>query len=242
MKFDKPVVKGTFLKRYKRFLTDIELAEDHNGNKIGEIITAHTANTGSMKTCVAEGWPVLLSFNDSPTRKLKYSLELTYNGKTWIGVNTAVPNKISLEAINNGTISQLQDYENIKPEAKIGESRIDIYLFDGDKKTPTNECYVEVKNVSMIEGTTAVFPDAVSERGQKHLRELISLKEKGIRACMLYIIQREDVESFAPAKSIDPEYARLLKLAYDKGVEILPYRCKVNERGVEVDKLLPFQL
>lgn len=242
MKFDRPIVKGKFLKRYKRFLTDIELLENHGTNKMGDIITAHTANTGSMKTCIGENWPVLLSFNDSPTRKLKYSLELTYNGKTWIGVNTAIPNKISIEAILDGTIKELQGYAHIKPEAKIGDSRIDILLHDGDKKNPTNLCYVEVKNVSMIKEQYGIFPDAVSERGQKHLRELIQLKEQGIRACMLYIIQREDVEIFAPAKEIDPEYARLLKEAHDKGVEIFPYRCSVNEEGVQVKKKLSFEL
>lgn len=243
MKFDKPIVKGVILKRYKRFLADIELSEDHGEHKKGEVITAHTANTGSMKTCWEPGWPVLISFNDSPTRKLKYSLEMTHNGNTWIGVNTAIPNKISVEAIADGTIKELQGYETIKPEAKIGKSRIDIYLYDGDKKAPTKQCYVEVKNVTMLQDERrAIFPDGVSERGQKHLKELISLKEQGIRACMLYIIQRRDVEVFAPAIEIDPEYARLLKEAHKAGVEILPYQCLIDEKGVQVEKLLPYEL
>lgn len=242
MKFDKPIVKGKLLKRYKRFLADVELLEDHGENKVGDIITAHTANTGSMKTCIGENWPVLISFNDSPTRKLKYSLELTHNGTTWIGVNTSIPNKIAIEAIQNGTISELQGHAHIRPEVKIGESRIDILLHDGDKKNPTNLCYVEVKNVSMIKDNYGIFPDAVSERGQKHLKELIQLKSQGIRACMLYIIQREDVEIFSPAVEIDPAYAGLLKKAFEAGVEVLPYRCSVNEQGVEVKSLLPFEL
>ena len=232
MKFETPVLKGKILKRYKRFLADIELEN-------GEMITAHTANTGSMKTCWEPGWDVLVSFHDNPKRKLKYSLEMTHNGNSWIGVNTSLPNKLGKEAIEDGTIKELQGYKTLKPEAKIGKSRIDILLKDG----PSDECYVEIKNVTLLgEKKKALFPDSVSERGQKHLRELTELKKQGIRAAMLYIVQREDVNSFSPAKDIDPEYARLLKEAYDEGVEVLAYQCSLNEDEIKIQKPIKVDL
>jgi sugar fermentation stimulation protein A len=243
MKFEQKLIKGIILKRYKRFLADIKLLEDTPINKKGDIIVAHTANTGSMKTCWAENWTVLLSYHDNPKRKLKYSLEMTHNENTWIGVNTGLPNKLGLEAINDGTIEELQGYESIKPEEKIGDSRIDIYLYSGDKKEPTDQCYVEIKNVTLLgEDRIALFPDSKSERGQKHLRELTELKKNNIRACMLYIVQREDVDSFSPASEIDPKYSQLLKEAEQVGVEILVYQCKLNELGVKIYKKLPYKL
>ena len=243
MKFEEKLIPGKILKRYKRFLADINLDVDNGPNVKGEVITAHTANTGSMKTCWAENWPVLISYHDNPKRKLKYSLEMTHNGTTWIGVNTAVPNKLGPEAILDGTITELQGYETIKPEEKIGNSRIDIYLYSGEKKEPTDQCYVEIKNVTLLGGDKlATFPDGVSERGQKHLKELINLKSQGIRSCMLYIVQREDVEMFSPADDIDPEYGRLLREAEACGVEILVYQCKLTETEIKIVKSLPYKL
>ncbi|TNE97428.1 MAG: DNA/RNA nuclease SfsA [Deltaproteobacteria bacterium] len=232
MQFQDPLVEGTILKRYKRFLADVELPN-------GEIITAHTANTGSMKTCWEPGWKVLMSFHDNPKRKLKYSLEMIHNSTTWIGINTSLPNKMAVEAIENGTIKELQGYAKIKPEAKIGNSRIDILL----TRENAEQCYVEVKNVTLLgEKKKALFPDAVSERGQKHLKELTGLVKDGIRSAMLYIVQREDVTSFSPADDIDPEYGRLLREAKKAGVEILCYQCKLTPKGIEVIKPLPVEL
>jgi sugar fermentation stimulation protein A len=232
MQFLDPLVEGTILKRYKRFLADVELPN-------GEIITAHTANTGSMKTCWEPGWKVLMSFHDNPKRKLKYSLEMIHNSSTWIGINTSLPNKMAVEAIENGTIKELQGYTKIKPEAKIGNSRIDILLTKENNK----QCYVEVKNVTLLgDQKKALFPDAVSERGQKHLKELTGLVKDGIRSAMLYIVQREDVTSFSPADDIDPEYGRLLREAKKAGVEILCYQCKLTPKGIEVTKPLPVEL
>lgn len=243
MKFETKLIKGIIHKRYKRFLADVELLEDTEINKKGDIIVAHTANTGSMKTCWEAGWNVLLSYHDNPKRKLKYSLEMTHNENTWIGVNTALPNKLAFEAIQNGVVKEVQGYEHIKPEAKIGNSRIDLWLYNGEKKNPTDQCYVEVKNVTLLGNDGVVlFPDGVSERGQKHLRELIGLKREGIRACMLYIVQREDVSIFSPAKEIDPTYAALLKEAYAEGVEILVYQCSLSNLAVDVVKSIPFNL
>jgi len=226
MKFTAPLIYGKILKRYKRFLCDIELDD-------GSIIVAHSANTGSMKTCWEPGWKCALSYHDNPKRKLKYSLEMTYNGKTWIGVNTSLPNKIAIEAIQDGTIKELQGYPTLKPEAKIGKSRIDILL----SHEGTDKCYVEVKNVTLKgEGDDVLFPDGVSTRGQKHLEELIALKEEGIRACMLFIVNREDAKTFSPADHIDPTYGELLRKASQAGVEILVYSCEVNPEGIKVHK------
>ena len=239
MKYDHPLTPGKILKRYKRFLADVRLEN-------GEVITAHTPNTGSMKTCWEPEWDVLLSYHDSPTRKLKYGLEMTHNGKTWINVNTSMTNKIALEALKNGQIKEMEKYSFFKPEVKIGQSRIDILAFNGPDENPKNateKCYIEVKNVTLLgEKSTALFPDAVSTRGQKHLRELIEIKKSGHESAMLYIINREDTSSFAPAHEIDPEYAELLTQAEKAGVQILPYRCHLNESEVVIDQLVPYKL
>ncbi len=232
MDFENTLIPGKILKRYKRFLADIELED-------GEVIVAHTANTGSMKTCWEPGWPVLLSHHDNPKRKLKYSLELTHNGDTWIGINTSLPNKVAAEGIQSGVVKELQGYENLKPEAKVGKSRIDILL----SNNKDDLCYVEVKNVTLLgENRAAIFPDAVSTRGQKHLEELTSLVKEGIRSAMLFVVNREDVDTFSPADHIDPDYGRLLREAHDAGVEILAYQCHVGPTGIALKKKLPVKL
>jgi sugar fermentation stimulation protein A len=227
MKFKTPLISGFFIKRYKRFLADIIVEE--------KIVVAHTANTGSMKNCLGENWPVLLSFHDSPTRKLAYSFEMIFNGKSWIGINTSQTNRLAIEAIRNGTIKELQGYCDLKPEVKTGLSRIDILL----SNSPDDHCYVEVKNVTLInDDDQCLFPDAVSERGQKHLRELLLLKEKGHRAVMLFIVQREDCSFFKIDNSIDQIYCDLLKEVIAKGVEILVYQCKLTPEEIVVHKKL----
>jgi sugar fermentation stimulation protein A len=231
MEYSTPLVEGTIIKRYKRFLVDVEL-------KNGEVITAHSANTGSMKTCLEPGWKCLLSFHDNPKRKLKYGLEMTSNGDTWIGVNTHLPNKIVLEAIKNGEIKELEGYDFIKPEYKVGDSRIDIFLSRYDQ-----QCFVEIKNVTMLgDKGIALFPDAKTERGQKHIRELTDLIKKGHRGVMFYLVQREDVDRFMPAVEIDPEYSKLLKEGHKNGLEILVYQCSMKRDGIKIRKSLPFKL
>ena len=232
MKFQSKLIEGKILKRYKRFLADIEID--------GEVVTAHTANTGSMKTCWEPGWRAAVSFHDNPKRKLKYSLEMTHNGDSWIGVNTSLPNALTQEAIEDETINELSGYKKLKREKTIGDSRIDIFLSDHETQP---DCYVEVKNVTLLnENWVISFPDGVTKRGQKHLMELMKIKSSGLRAVMVYIIQREDVDSFTPAKEIDPEYAKLLKEAQEVGVEILPYQCKIDTEEVKVLKKLPYTL
>lgn len=227
MKFKTPLISGYFIKRYKRFFADVQIEN--------EIVVAHTANTGSMKNCLGEKWPVLLSYHDSPTRKLKYGFEMINNGNSWIGVNTSLTNKLAIEAISNGMIKELQGYSDLKPEVKIGLSRIDILL----SNNLNDQCYVEVKNVTLIDNDGhCLFPDAVTERGQKHLRELLNLKEKGIRTVMLFIVQREDCNYFKIENPIDPTYCQLLKEVIKKGVEVLVYQCKLNSEEIFVYKKL----
>lgn len=200
-----------------------------------EIVVAHCANTGTMKTCLQEGWGALMSFHDSPTRKLKYSFEMINNGKTWIGINTAMTNHLAIEGIRNGIISELQGYKELKPEAKIGQSRIDILLSNGE----TEQCYVEVKNVTLIdEEGHALFPDAVTERGLKHLNELLELKRQGIRTVMLFVVQREDTHSFKVEQAIDIAYCQKLKEVIKEGVEVLVYQCKLTPEEIIIHKKL----
>ncbi len=224
MKFKNKLIPGTIRKRYKRFLSDIELSS-------GEVITAHVPNTGSMKTCWEPGWKVYLSQSDDPKRKLKYTLEMTNNGQTNICVNTAMTNKLVREALEQKNITELEAYNEIRPEKKVHDSRLDFYL----TQEGLVDAYVEVKNVTLLgKNQTALFPDSVSTRGQKHLKDLIKLKEEGHRSVMLYIVNREDVTKFAPAKDIDPEYAKLLKEAYRKGVEVLAYQCDLSADKIEI--------
>ena len=240
MKFLTPLKEGTILKRYKRFLADIQLPS-------GEIITAHTANTGSMKTCWEPGWKAIISFHDNPKRKLKYSLEMTHNGKTWIGINTSLPNKLAKEAIENGLIKELKGYPFIKPEVKTGDSRIDLLLSkEKEADTKKDQFFVEIKNVTLKgddhQKKAALFPDAVSTRGQKHIQELIRLHKEGYNAALLFIVQREDVDYFSPAKEIDPVYSELLKKANKEGVLILAYQCSMSKKEIIVNRSIPVKL
>lgn len=226
------LIQGKILKRYKRFLSDVELPD-------GTVVTAHTPNTGSMKTCWEPGYTVCLSRSENPKRKLPYTLELTHNGKTWINVNTGRTNQLAVEAIREGVITELAGYPVLKREQKVGNSRIDLLL----EKEGSPPCYVEVKNVTLLGAPKkATFPDSVSARGLKHLQELTALTEQGLRSCMLFIVSREDVECFGPAFSLDPEYAEGLVRAKKAGVEILAYRCRVSPEKTKVTHRLPLKI
>ncbi|MFL5783827.1 MAG: DNA/RNA nuclease SfsA [Bacteriovoracaceae bacterium] len=231
MRWEIPLQVATLKKRYKRFLADIELG--------GKLLTAHVPNTGSMLSCWEPDWKCAISVSNNPARKMPHTLELIHNGETWIGVNTANANKLVKLWLENRFLPELTGYPVIQPEKKIGDSRVDFYL-EGHKESPA--CYVEVKNVTLKLNGEAQFPDSVSERGQKHLRELMKLKKEGLRAVMLFVVQREDVGTFKPAASIDPEYARLLREAHKAGVEILVYQCKMDTKELKLGKSLPFTL
>lgn len=231
MKWTDALIEATLLKRYKRFLADIKLGDKE--------FTAHVPNTGSMQSCWEPNWKCAISTSNNPSRKMPHTLELTHNGETWIGVNTANANKLAKLWLTQGLIEGLEGYATVTPEKKIGDSRIDFFL----ENHPTlPACYVEVKNVTLKLDGVAQFPDSVSERGQKHLRELMALKEQGFRAAMLYVVQREDVSVFKPAASIDAKYAQLLKEAHSKGVEIFVYQCKMGIDELGLKRSLPIDL
>lgn len=223
---------GRLINRYQRFLADVELAD-------GTIVTAHCPNSGSMKGCASTGSQVLLSRSDKPKRKLPYTWELVEVNGGWVGINTGHPNRLVREGIEQGVIRELQGYASIKPEVRYGgeNSRIDL-LLDG----PSGLCYVEVKNVTLVEGTQAFFPDAVTVRGQKHLRELMAMVRQGHRAVIFYVVQRQDSVSVSAADSIDPEYGRLLRLAVTNGVEALAYHALVTPEEICLDHRLPVLL
>jgi sugar fermentation stimulation protein A len=231
VKWESPLLEGIILKRYKRFLADIKLDDN--------IITAHVANTGSMKSCWESGQKCAISKSENPNRKLPYSLELTHNDKSWIGVNTANANKLAKHWLTENLIEEFSGYQEITPEKTFGKSRIDFYL-SGHSDLP--DLYVEVKSVTLVEKQIALFPDSISTRGQKHLEELMHLKKAGLRAAMLFIVQREDCEEFRPATEIDPDYAHLLKQAQKTGVEILCLQAQIDLKGFQLKRKLPIIL
>ncbi len=230
MVFKNKLIRGKLIQRYKRFLCDIEL---DNGN----IVIAHCTNSGSMKSCIEEGAPVYLTPHNDPKRKTQFTWEMIYINNHWIGINTSIPNLLVAEAIKNKQIPGLNMYNHVKREVKFGDSRFDVYA-----ENETEKCFIEVKNVTLKEGNKALFPDSVTTRGQKHLNTLVEVKKSGIRAVMVYVIQRQDIEVFEPAKEIDPQYAKTLKYAYQNGVEIFPIMAKVDPTGIDLCKEIPFEL
>ncbi len=224
MQFAQTLLSGKLIKRYKRFLADVELQD-------GTVVTAHCPNSGSMKTCAEPGWEVRLSRADNPKRKLKYTWELVHNGVCWIGINTHLANTLAVEAIQKGRIAELEGYRSVRTEVSYGQnSRVDILL-----ESEHERCYVEVKNVTLVEADGVYrFPDSVTKRGLKHLHELRDMVAQGHRAVMLFAIQRSDGSHFEPAAHIDLEYARALKEAQAAGVELLAYRAQISPQGIEL--------
>jgi len=233
MKFMQPLIKARLIRRYKRFLADMELAD-------GAMVTVHTSNTGSMKGCCAPGSHAWLSDSGSDTRKYPLSWELVEaDHGTLTGINTSWPNKLVHEAIENGTIAELQGYQLIRHEVNYGHerSRIDLLLEDHAKGL----CYVEVKNVTLVEDGLAMFPDAVSTRGSKHLRELAAMVAEGHRAVIIYCIQRGDAHVLSSADAIDPVYGRTLREAMAAGVEALAYRADVSPESIVLKQRIPIK-
>jgi len=221
MRFKSRLIRGTLIQRYKRFLADVRLAS-------GEVVTAHCTNTGSMMGCKEPGSAVYISRSENLNRKLLYTWELIRANNTWVGINTMHPNKLVPEAVEAGRITELSGYQTIRREVKVSaHTRLDLCL-----EGASGSCYVEVKNVTLAVNGVAAFPDAVSERGTKHLKELMRLKRQGHRAAIVFVIQRGDCEGFRPADEIDAEYGRWLRRAINAGVDALPYRAKVTPKEI----------
>lgn len=247
MRFPTPLLQGRLVRRYKRFLADVELG--------GELVTAHVPNSGSMIGVDAPGSAVWLSRSDNPKRKLAHTLELVEADGTLVGVNTAHPNGLVAAAIAAGTIPELAGYPRLRREVKYGRnSRIDVLLED-DGRPPV---YVEVKNVHLSRphidggfggglggglggGRAAEFPDCVTARGAKHLEEMTDMVRQGARAMMVYLVQRNDCTHFRVAADIDPAYDAALRRARESGVEAVCWSCRMTPDAIELDRPLPIR-
>jgi sugar fermentation stimulation protein A len=228
-----PLISGRLIKRYKRFRADVRLDN-------GQTVTAHCPNSGSMTACSEPGRRVYLSSHDNPKRKLKYTWEIIRMPDSWVGVNTLVPNRLVKSAIENGRVTDLAGYDAIRSEVKTAEgSRLDLML----QRNGNEACFVEVKNCTLVENSVAMFPDAVTQRGRKHLFELERLKRGGNRCVMFFLIQRMDAEVFKPAAHIDPAYAETLRKAHLKGgVEILVYDVYIDLEYIRLNRPIPYRL
>lgn len=230
MIFSVKLVHGRLIKRYKRFLADVRLDD-------GSVVVAHCTNSGSMKSCLETDAEVYLSPASDPRRKTKFTWEMIRINNGWVGINTSLPNQLVFEAVKNDEISEMSGYNRVKREVVFGDSRFDVFA-----ENETEKCFIEVKNVSMKEGRYALFPDAVTTRGKKHLQTLMDVKKSGMRAVMFYVIQRADVEIFAPAREIDPQYAEALKNAANAGVEIFAMVARVSPDGIWLSERLPVEI
>jgi sugar fermentation stimulation protein A len=231
MRFSSKLIRGILIQRYQRFLADVRLPS-------GEIVTAHCTNTGSMIGCKEPGSVVYISRSDKEGRRLLYTWEIVGVGRTWVGINTMFPNRLVAEAIANGAIPELKGYDNIRREVVTRQgTRLDLCL-----EGVIGSCFVEVKNVTLAVDGVAAFPDAVSERGTKHLKELMWLRRKGHRAALVFVIQRNDCTVFRPADEIDAVYGRWLRRAVKAGVETLPYMATVTPKEIILKERLPIRL
>lgn len=228
MKFNQQLQSALLLKRYKRFLADVKLAN-------GRQITVHCPNSGSMLGCSEPGSEVMISSSDNPKRKYPHTLEMVKVGRNWVGINTGCANHLVAEALAKGTVTEIGTVERIQREVKVSaHTRLDFLIHSRERKI-----FVEVKNCTLVEQNVALFPDAVTTRGTKHLRELLALKQAGFEAAVLFCVQRQDGNSFAPARHIDPKYSATLVSAHDQGVMVLAYAATVDPAGIEIVGSLP---
>ena len=230
MKFKVRLLQGALIKRYKRFFIDIKYKN--------KIITAHCPNTGSMMGLLDKDNKAWFSLSDNPNRKLKYTLEMIEVKNKKVGINTLLTNKIVLEALKHKKINSLNKFNHIKTESKFSDgTRFDFLLSNNKEK-----CFLEVKNVTLLrEKKIAEFPDAITERGTKHLNELCNAKKKGYQSYILYLIQRENCDSFKIAKDIDEKYKIAFTKALKSGVKILCYDCKLNNEEIKLNKQINYE-
>ena len=225
MNFKNKLISGLFIKRYKRFFVDVKINN--------QIVTAHCPNTGSMLGLLKKGNKVWVSKSNNPNRKLKYTLEIIEDKKSKIGVNTHFANKIVLHALQNNLIKEFKNILEIKPESKFGKNTCFDFLVTNKK----DKIFIEVKNVTFSrKKSLAEFPDAVTTRGLKHINELLNAGKKNYKIFILYLIQREDCETFVIAKDIDPNYAIALSKAVKKNLNIVCYDCKFSSKGIKLNK------
>ena len=225
------LIRGTLIKRYKRFMADVKLRNGH-------VITAHCPNSGSMLECSEPGRTVYLSRHNNPNRRLKYTWEIIDMRTSLVGVNTLVPNRLVKSSITAGKIQGLLGFERVRSEVKYGSnSRIDVLLENGESR-----CFVEVKNCTLVTDGVACFPDAVTSRGLKHLKELQQQVRLGDRSVMFFLVQRMDAKVFKPADDIDPAYGKELRKAVRNGVEIMVYDVCLDLKGIRLNCPLPYKI
>ena len=225
MNFENKLISGLFIKRYKRFFVDVKVKN--------QIITAHCPNTGSMQGLLKTNNKVWISKSNNINRKLKYTLEIIEDKKTKIGVNTHSTNKIVYHALKNNLIEEFKEIEDIKPETKFGGNTRFDFLVTGKN----SKAFIEVKNVTLSrKRKLAEFPDAVTSRGLKHINELVNASKKNYKIYLLYLIQRNDCDSFTVAEDIDPEYANALRAAVKNNLNVLCYDCKFSPKGIKLNK------
>jgi sugar fermentation stimulation protein A len=232
VRFDPPLIPGLFVRRYKRFFADVLLPD-------GSTVVAHCANPGSMRSCLFEGARVWLSPNQDPRRKLRYTWQLLEAPDGWVLVNPMLANDLVAEALVATRIAELSDYPVLRREVRVGEaSRIDFVL-----ERPGARCFVEVKNVSLaVTDQRAAFPDSVTERGTRHLRDLMQLRSNGERAVLMFHVGRESALSVEPADDIDALYGATLREAARCGVEVLAYGCEFTQHSIELCRRIPVHL
>ena len=225
MKFTKALIKGKFVKRYKRFFADVKV------NK--SIITAHCPNTGSMMGLLNENNDAWVSKNDDPKRKLKFTLEILKSKNNLIGINTHLANKLVLEGLKNNSFLEFKNLENIQPEVFYNkDTRFDFLVSKKNKKS-----FIEVKNVTLIrDNKNSEFPDAITTRGSKHIKTLIEASKKGYQCYVLFLVQISNCKYFKIAKDIDKEYYENYKYAKKNGVNFIAYNCKIGSKEIKVDK------
>ena len=230
MKFKERLLQGILIKRYKRFFVDIKYKN--------KIITAHCPNTGSMMGLLSKGNTTWFSKSNDPKRKLKYSLEIIKSENSLVGINTLLTNKLVFEALNLKRIKSLIKFDNIKTEVKFSnDTRFDFLISNNIKK-----CFLEVKNVTLVrKNGIAEFPDSVTARGKKHLKNLIIANKKGYQSYMIYVVQREDCKLFKIAEDIDKEYKTTLDEAVKNGVNILCYDCKLSSEEIRINNQINYE-
>lgn len=238
MKIPRGVIRAKFIKRPNRFQGYVEID--------GNVEMVHVPNTGRCREILIEGTTVILRNEDNPNRKTRYSLIAAYKGDKLINIDSQAPNKIVEEALYNGTIDELKEYRIIKREKTFGNSRFDFKICRYDDRevidSPENEYYLEVKGVTLEENGEVRFPDAPTERGKKHVLELIDVKKTGRGAGILFLIQLDDVEYFRPNEEMDKEFADAVKLASESGVDIMAYCCKTEEDSITLYKKVPVRI
>ena len=231
MNFEKKLISGLFVKRYKRFFADVKVNN--------QIITAHCPNTGSMYGLLKKDNKVWISKSDNPNRKLKYTLEIIEDKKSKVGVNTHSTNKIVNHALQNKLIKELSNFSEIKPESRYGtNTRFDFLIIDKKFKA-----FLEVKNVTLSrKKKLAEFPDSVTSRGLKHINELVKAGKKKYKIFILFLVQRDDCDSFSIAKDIDPNYSIALRKAIKNNLKVLCYDCKFSSKGIKLNKKMKIKI